>query len=392
MMSVEEGSYGIAHAVMCCSPDVISAYPITPQTHIVEHLSQLVADGDLDSEFINVESEFSALSTLFGAAAAGVRCYSSTTSQGLALMYEVLYNVSGTRLPIVMTVVNRGMSAPLTIWNDQQDTIGARDAGWIQLYAENVQEAIDATPQAYKIAEDPDILTPAMVCMDGFILTHVYEPVDLLDKEMVKGYLPNYKPQVKLDVDNPLTIGAFVDPGRYTEFRHSQFEAQEHALKKIEDVAKEFEEICGRGFGGLIDTYRGDDAEIMLVSLGSIVGTIKDVIDEMRDEGVKVGLTKIRSYRPFPVQALKDALKDADVIAVIEKDVSIGYEAALLTDLKGAFYNSNIDVPIIGFTAGLGGRDTPPNIIRKMVEKASTARDRGIESEFEFIDLKREDL
>jgi pyruvate ferredoxin oxidoreductase alpha subunit len=391
MMKVVEGSYAVAHAAMCCSPDVVSAYPITPQTHIVEHLSQMVADGELKAEFLTVDSEFSALSVLVGSNAMGARCYSSTTSQGLALMYEVLYNVSGLRMPIVMTVANRALGAPLNIWNDQQDAVGARDVGWLQLYAENVQEAVDTTPQAYKIAEDLDIRTPVMVCMDGFILTHVYEPVELLDKEKVSSFLPAYHPKDILDPADPKTIGAFADPTTYTEFRYLQFEAQTKALAKIEAVAKEFQETFGRSFGGLIDTYRIDDAEIVLVTMGSVIGTIKDAIDAMRSEGMRVGLVKVRSYRPFPVQALRKALKDAAVIAVVEKDVSIGNEAGLVTDLKAAFYNSNIRTPIIGFTAGLGGRDITVKDIQKIVQKAVAAR-KGIESEFEFLSLRTEIL
>ena len=390
-MKVVEGSYAVAHAVMCCRPDVISAYPITPQTHIVEHLSQLVADGELDSEFLTVDSEFSALSVLVGSSACGARSYSSTTSQGLALMYEVLYNVSGMRLPVVMNVANRALGAPLNIWNDQQDSVGARDVGWLQIYVEDVQEAVDATLQAYKIAEDEEIRTPIMVCMDGFILTHVYEPVELLDKEMAKEFLPAYKPANILDPANPKTFGAFADPTTYTEFRYQQFEAQQKALGKIEKVASEFEKTFGRYYGGLLDSYHAEDAEVVIVTMGSVIGTIKDAIDAMRIEGKKVGLVKVRSYRPFPVLALRNALKDASVIAVLEKDVSIGSEAGLVTDLKAAFYNSNIQVPIIGFTAGLGGRDITVKDIMKIVQKAEAAR-KGIESEFEFLNLRTEIL
>ena len=390
-MKVVEGSYAVAHAVMCCRPDVISAYPITPQTHIVENLSQMVANGELDSEFLTVDSEFSALSVLVGVCAAGGRGYSSTTSQGLALMYEVLYNVSGLRMPLVMNVANRAMGAPLNIWNDQQDSIGARDVGWIQIYAENVQEAVDATLQAYKIAEDRDIRTPVMVCMDGFILTHVYEPVELLDKEKAREFLPDFKPEHILDPARPMTFGAFADPSTYTEFRYQQFEAQLKALSKIEEVARQFEESFGRYYGGLLDGYFLDDAEIVIVTLGSVVGTVKDAIDAMRSEGKKVGLLKIRSYRPFPVQALRKALKDAAVIAVMEKDVAIGGEAGLVTDLKAAFYSSSIRTPIIGFAAGLGGRDITIKDIRKIVEKAEAAR-KGDLSEFEFLALRKEIL
>jgi pyruvate ferredoxin oxidoreductase alpha subunit len=392
MMKVVEGSYAIADAVRCCSPDVVSVYPITPQTHIVEHLSEFVADGKLDCEYINVDSEFSSISSLIGASVAGARTYTSTTSQGLALMFEVLYNVSGMRLPIVMTTVNRALSAPLSIWNDQQDALGARDSGWIQIYAENVQEAIDLTPQLYKISEDPKILTPSMSCMDGFILTHVYEPVEFLDEEKVKEFLPPFRPEYVLDPENPTSFGAFTDPSWFTEFKYLQYQAMERALEKIEEVSKEFEEVFGRGYGGLIDTYAMEDAEVVLVTMGSIIGTIKEAIDELRSEGVKVGLVKIRSYRPFPAEALKNALKDADVIVVIEKDLSMGYESALLTDLKGAFYNSSIKTPIIGFAVGLGGRDVAIKHIRKMVEKASKVKDAGIESEFEIFDVNPECL
>jgi pyruvate ferredoxin oxidoreductase alpha subunit len=390
-MKVVEGSYAVAHAVMCCRPDVISAYPITPQTHIVENLSQMVANGELDSEFLTVDSEFSALSVLVGSSAAGARSYSSTTSQGLALMYEVLYNVSGLRLPIVMNVANRALGAPLNIWNDQQDSVGARDVGWLQIYVEDVQEAVDATLQAYKIAEDKEIRTPIMVCMDGFVLTHVYEPVELLDKEKAREFLPAYQPADILDPAHPKTFGAFADPSTYTEFRYQQFEAQLKALGKIEKVAREFEETFGRYYGGLIDSYHAEDAEVVIVTMGSVIGTIKDAIDAMRSEGKKVGLLKVRSYRPFPVQALRNALKDASVIAVIEKDVSIGSEAGLVTDLKAAFYNSNIRTPIIGFTAGLGGRDITVKDIRKIVDKAQSAR-KGMQSEFEFLNLRTEIL
>ncbi|MGC9514586.1 pyruvate synthase subunit PorA [Methanocrinis sp.] len=392
MRKVVEGSYAIADAVRCCSPDVVSVYPITPQTHIVEHLSEFVADGKLDCEYINVDSEFSSISSLVGASAVGARTYTSTTSQGLALMFEVLYNVSGMRLPIVMTTVNRSLSAPLSIWNDQQDSLGTRDAGWIQIFAENVQEAIDLTPMLFKISEDPEILTPSMACMDGFILTHVYEPVDFLDEEMVREFLPPFEPEYVLDPENPKTFGAFADPSWFTEFKYLQYQAMERARKKITEVSREFEEVFGRGYGGLIDTYAMDDAEIALVTMGSIVGTVKEAIDELRKEGVKVGLVKIRSYRPFPGEELKRALKDANVIASIEKDVSMGYESALLTDLKGAFYNSSIRTPIIGFAVGLGGRDIGVKQIRAIVEQASRVSDAGIESEFEIFDVKPECL
>jgi len=256
---------------------------------------------------------------------------------------------------------------------------------------ENVQEAVDATLQAYKIAEDPEIRTPIMVCMDGFILTHVYEPVELLDKEKAREFLPDFKPASILDPNKPLTFGAFADPSTFTEFRYQQFAAHQKALEKIEQVARDFEKAFGRYYGGLIDSYYAEDAEVVLVTMGSVIGTIKDAIDEMRAEGIKVGLIKVRCYRPFPAAALRKALSGAKVIAVVEKDVSIGNEAGLVTDLKASFYNSDIRTPIIGFVAGLGGRDITIKDIRKMVEKALAA-EKGIECEFEFLDLRKEIL
>jgi len=269
--------------------------------------------------------------------------------------------------------------------------VGARDVGWLQIYVEDVQEAVDTTLQAYKIAENPDIRMPVMVCMDGFVLTHVYEPVHLLDEQLCDQFLPPFRPADVLDPDHPKTFGAFADPSTYTEFRYKQFEAQHKSLDVIEKVARQFEETFGRYYGGLLDRYQMDDAEVVIVTMGSVIGTIKDAIDAMRAEGKKVGLLKVRSYRPFPVQALRKALKNAAVIAVLEKDVAIGGEAGLVTDLKAALYNSSIKTPIIGFTAGLGGRDITIKDIRKMVDRAEAAR-KGIDSEFEFLDLRTEIL
>ncbi|WP_135610874.1 pyruvate synthase subunit PorA [Methanococcoides sp. AM1] len=391
-MVVVEGSYAVASAVKSCRPNVISAYPITPQTHIVEDLSQLMADGAIPNcEYINVESEFSALSALVGSSAAGARSYSATTSQGLELMHEVLFNVSGMRLPVVMTVANRAVSAPINIWNDQQDSISQRDTGWIQLYAEDTQEISDMTAQAFKIAEDPDILLPVMTCMDGFILSHVYEPVVLLDDDMVAEYLPPFEPEFKLDPKNPKTFGAFADPNSYTEFRYLQQQAMDKALKTIEDAADEFYDLFGRHYGGLIDTYETEDADIILMAMGSIVGTIKDSIDKLRAKGVKVGLLKVRSFRPFPVEAIKNVVKDAKVVVALDKNISIGLnEGALLTETKSSLYNTKINVPVIGFMIGHGGRDIPTGTIDNIIDEAKKVMDSGITVESQFTDLKEE--
>lgn len=392
-MVVVEGSYAVAHSVKICKPNVISAYPITPQTHIVENLSQFMADGEIpDCEYINVESEFSALSALVGASAVGARTYSATTSQGLELMHEVLFNVSGMRLPVVMTIVNRAVSAPINIWNDHQDSISQRDTGWIQLYAEDTQEAADMTAQAYKIAEDKDVLLPVMVCMDGYILSHVYEPVVLLEQDMVDEYLPKYTPEFVLDPKNPMTFGAFAAPSTYTEFRYLQERAMGAALKKIEDAANKFNEIFGRYYGGLIDEYETEDAEIIIMAMGSLLGTIKDVIDARRSKGEKIGLLKIRSFRPFPVEAIRKALKNAKVIVTLDKNISIGLnEGALCTETKACLHNTNIDTPVIGYTIGLGGRDIPIRTIENIINQAKEVMSSGITVESQFTDL-REDL
>ena len=391
-LKVVEGSYAVAHAVKTCHPDVIAAYPITPQTHIAENLSQFNADGELGNcEYITVESEFSALSTLIGASATGARTYASTASQGLALMHEALFNAAGMRLPIVMTVANRALSAPLSIWNDHQDSIAQRDAGWIQLYAEDPQEAADMTPQAYKISEDRDVMTPAMICFDGFILTHVYEPVALLEEELTDEFLPPFNPEHILDPKNPETFGAFADPSIYTEFRYMQELGMREALKKIDPVAEEFREIYGRYYGGLLDEYRLDDAEIVLVAMGSIIGTIKDVIDEVRRDGIKAGLLKIRSFRPFPLDAVRKALKNAGIIVTLDKNISIGKcEGALCTEIKAALYNTRLDTPVVGYMLGHGGRDVPPEIIKKIINEATRSMKDGLTIESSYADLKEE--
>lgn len=391
-MVVEEGSYAVAHAAKICKPNVISAYPITPQTHIVEDLSQFMADGEIPNcEYINVESEFSAISALVGASAVGARTYSATTSQGLALMHEVLFNAAGMRFPIIMTVANRALGAPINIWNDHQDSISERDTGWMQLYAEDVQESADMLPQIFKVAEDEDIRLPGLACMDGFILSHVYEPVVLLEQELTDEYLPAYEPEHVLDPKNPMSFGAFAAPDTYEEFRYLQEQAMQKALPKIEAAAKEFGEIFGRFHGGLIDEYRTDDAEVILMSMGSIIGTIKEVVDEYRARGEKVGVLKVRAFRPFPKEQIRKAIKDAAVVAVLDKNISIGTnEGALFTETKSCMYNARCDIPIIGYTLGHGGRDIRMETIAKIIEEAKGVATSGIKIESQFVDVREE--
>ncbi len=393
-MVVVEGSYAVAHSAKICRPNVISAYPITPQTHIVEDLSQFIADGEIPNcEYINVESEFSAISALIGASAVGARTYSATTSQGLLLMHEALFNTSGMRLPIIMTVANRAVGAPINIWNDHQDSIAQRDTGWIQLYVEDVQEASDTLPQLYKIAEDHEVMLPGMVCMDGFILSHVYEPVILLEQELTDNFLPTFQPENILDPEDPKTFGAFAAPDTYEEFRYLQEQAMQKALPKIEVVAKEFEEVFGRFHGGLIEGYMLDDAEIVVMSMGSILGTVKDVVDEYRARGEKIGVLKVRSFRPFPKEQVREAIKNAHAVVVLDKNISIGTnEGALFTETKSCLYNSKIRVPLMGYTVGHGGRDIRAESIKKVIEETKKAAKSGIAVESQFLDLKEESL
>lgn len=391
-MVVVEGSYAVAHSAKVCRPNVISAYPITPQTHIVEDLSQFIADGEIpDCEYINVESEFSAISALIGAAAVGARTYSATTSQGLLLMHEALFNAAGMRFPIAMTVANRAVGAPINIWNDHQDAIAQRDTGWIQLYVEDVQEASDTLPQLYKVLEDHDVMMPGMVCMDGFILSHVYEPVILLEQELTDNYLPAFQPENVLDPANPKTFGAFAAPDTYEEFRYLHEQAMQKALPKIEAAAKEFEEVFGRFHGGLVDGYMLDDAEIIIMSMGSILGTVKDVVDQYRGRGEKIGVLKVRSFRPFPKEQVREAIKNAHAVVVLDKNISIGTnEGALFTETKSCLYNSKIRVPVMGYTVGHGGRDIRAESISKVIEETKKAAKSGITIESQFLDLKEE--
>ena len=384
MLKQIEGSHAVAHVVAQCRPNVISAYPITPQTHIVEGLADIVGAGQLDAEFINVESEFSAASVVLGASAAGARAYTATSSQGLLLMSEVIYCIAGMRLPIVMTCANRAISAPLSIWNDHQDSMAVRDAGWIQLHAEDNQEASDLHIQAFKIAERTFL--PVMVCMDGFILTHAYEPVDLPEQKEVDDFLPTFKPRHIVDPRWPRGIGLFADPRFYMETRYILHRALEKSEETIKELSSEFAKAFGRESGGFIKTYKLEEADVVVVSMGSVVGTIKELIDQLEEEGKKVGLLQICSYRPFPRHEVYRALKDKMNIVVLEKCISLGRGGILASDVRWSFPRAEKkDRDISSFVAGLGGRNISIDDLRYMVEKV------GKEPvEFEFLGLRTE--
>lgn len=381
-----EGSRAVAEAVKRCKPGVVSAYPITPQTHIVEELAQMVSDGEMKSSFVNVESEHSAASVVLGGVAAGVRSYTATSSQGLLYMGEVVFNIAGLRLPVVMTCANRAISAPINIWNDQQDSISLRDSGWIQLYAEDIQEATDLHFIAYRLGEDKSIMLPVMVCMDGFILTHGIETVDMPTQELVDKFLPPYQALYKLDIANPLTLGPLVDPDGYTETRYAIEETMKSSLKLIPKITAEFSKVFGRTYNGLVEGYRLKDAERALVAMGSVCGTAKEVIDELRAKGKKVGLLKLTAYRPFPAQEVYEALKDIPKVAVLDRALSLGSFAPLSGDIRAVFSNKKKRPAVIGsFVLGLGGRDITKDSIKE-VFRLLTAKERPME----FIDLKPE--
>ncbi len=353
MLKQIEGSRAVAEAIAMCRPEVICAYPISPQTHIVEALGVMVKSGELaPCEFINVESEFAAMSVAIGASATGARAYTATASQGLLFMCEAVYNASGLGLPIVMTVANRAIGAPINIWNDHSDAMSQRDSGWMQLFAETNQEALDLHIQAFKLAEELSL--PVMVCMDGFILTHAYEQVDLPTQQQVDDFLPPYEPRQVLDPREPVSIGAMVGPEAFMEVRYLAHARQMQALERIPQLAAEFKQVFKRDTGGLTHTYRAEDAETMVVAMGSVLGTIKDTVDEMRDDGHRIGVLGITSFRPFPLAQVRAALHNAKRVVVLEKSLAVGIGGILATDVRMAM--AHLQVPGYTVVAGLGGR------------------------------------
>jgi pyruvate ferredoxin oxidoreductase alpha subunit len=384
-----EGSRAVAEIVKLCRPGVVSAYPITPQTHIVEELAQLVADGHLNAQFVNVESEHSAASLVLGAVAAGVRSYTATSSQGLFLMAEVLYNIAGMRLPVVMTTAARAISAPINIWNDHQDVISLRDCGWIQLHAENMQEVVDFHMIAYKLGEDKSIMLPVMVVMDGFILTHGVEGVDIPSQEEVDKFLPAYKAPYKLDVENPFTLGPLVDPEYYMEARFALNETHKEAMALIPKITADFARAFGRTYNGLIEGYQIKDAEKVIVAMGATCGTVREVVDELRAKGKKVGMLKITTLRPFPATQIYEALKNVSKIVVIDRALSLGSFAPVASEIRASFCGKpKKPKSISSFIVGLGGRDITKNSVREIFRLMGAAK----EYQGEFIDLKPEYL
>ncbi len=371
------GNEAAAEAMRQINPDVVAAYPITPQTEAMHKFTEFVADGLVHTEMVLVESEHSAMSATVGAAAAGSRAMTATSSQGLALMHEILYIAASLRLPIVMPMVNRALSGPINIHNDHSDSMGSRDAGWIQLFAENSQEVYDSLIMGIRIAEHKDVLTPLMVCYDGFIISHTMERLEIRADEEVKKFIGEYKPAYALlDVDNPITVGPLDLQDYYFEHRRAQYEGMKNAPRVIKEVYEEFEKMSGRKYDFIEVT--NPDADTMLVCLGSVAGTIKHVIRDLEKEGQKVGVVKIRTYRPFPRKELAEALKNAKAIGVIDKSISFGLPGGpLYNDVEAALYHEKIQVPMIDYIAGLGGRDISQDQIRKIYEELDDVKAKG---------------
>jgi pyruvate ferredoxin oxidoreductase alpha subunit len=382
-----EVSIAAAEAVGLCDVDVVAAYPITPQTHVVEHLSEMVADGHLDAEFIPVESEHSAMSCCVGSVAAGARTFTSTSSQGYALMSEICYIAAAMRLPMVMLVANRALSAPINIWNDHSDLMMARDTGWIQTIAENGQEAIDLIIHAYRVAEDQRVSLPVQVNLDGFTLTHMIEPMIMPEKKEVQEFLPPFNFPLRLDPKKPVSLGVVGMPDVYTEAKKAQDEAIKNSKAVIVEAWDEFAKKFGRQYKP-VETYKTEGAETLFITMGSLSETAMTAIDKMRDAGKKVGLVRIRLFRPFPTEELVAAIKGAKTVIVIDRALMLnGLCGPVCTEIKAALFNEQQRPQIRNFVAGLGGRDVTVQNFEEMVEKA-TSSNPGESVAYEIINVR----
>ena len=367
------GDEAFAEGIRLAKPAIISAYPITPQTIVVERLSEMVESGSLASEFIHVESEHSALSCAMGASATGVRAFTATSSQGLLYMAECLYYASGGRFPIVMMNANRSTALPWNIYGDQRDSISQLDSGWIQAYAENAQESLDLALMSYYIAEKT--ATPFMVNLDGFILTHTYEEVDIPDEEQADKFLPEFETDNKLDLENPKNMAFSAGPDYNYIFKFKEHQEMLNAVSVIAESEKKFAEIFGRKYSGLIENYKTEDAEFILITIGSIAGLCREIADKLRTKGKKVGVVRLRYLRPFPTAELVESVKNAKVVGVLEKDISFGNEGTVFTNVNSALYGAKLQVPSYNFIGGLGGR----NISRSDIENIFSAIENGTE-------------
>lgn len=382
---VIEGTHAASYAAKSARVQVISAYPITPQTAVVEELSEMCASGELNAKFIKVESEHSAMACCIGAAATGARSFTATSSQGLALMHELLHWAAAARLPIVMANVNRAMAPPWSIYVDHNDSLSQRDTGWMQVYCESNQEVYDTVLQAFKVAEQ--VLLPCMINLDAFFLSHTTEPVAIAKQELVDQFLPPLVLPYKLDINDPHAFGGLVRPDTYMEYRFKMHEAMDRGRDLFDLVDDEFKERFGRSYGGLVEKYRCEDADIVLIVAGTAASTSRIVVDTYRDKGVRLGLLRMRVFRPFPIDEVRDLAKRVRKIAVIDRDISFGGAGIFFTEVKAAVYNERYKPPIFGFIAGLGGRDMTPKVIGDIVE--FTLKHEKQENETIWIGLKK---
>ncbi len=382
-----EISIAVAEAVGQCDVDCISAYPITPQTHIVEHLSELVADGDLDAEFIPVESEHSAMSVCCGSSAVGARSFTATASQGLALMSEIVFAAASLRLPVVMTLVNRSLNSPLSIWNDHSDAMMVRDCGWVQVFVENGQEAYDHVFWAFRVGEDKGVSLPVIINMDGFILSHVIEPIRFVSGEDVNKYLPTFEPLNRLHPDKPVTMGAFAMPELYTETKKAQDEALIQSKPAIMKGWEEWKELTGREYRP-VETYKAEGARTLFITMGSMGETASVAVDRMREDGESVGLVKLRLWRPFPVAEFREAVKDADSLVVVDRAVSYGYGGPVASEVRSQLYSARQRPGVVSFIAGLAGRDTQPEDFMEMSRLARDKLERGDQDGYEIYGVR----
>lgn len=392
-MSIRErlsGNEAAATAMKQINPDVVAAFPITPSTEIPQYFSTFVSNGSVDTEFVAVESEHSAMSACVGAEAAGSRAMTATSSNGLSFMWEMIYIASSLRLPIVMSLVNRAVSGPLNIHNDHSDAMGVRDAGWIMLFSENNQEAYDNLLMAHRIAEHKDVLLPLMVCQDGFITSHSIETIDLLEDDKVKDFVGTYKPDhYLLNHNEPISMGPLDLQGYLFEHKAAQAEAMKNAKKVILEVAEEFEKLTGRKYG-LFEEYKLDDAEIAIVCMNSTAGTAKFVVDDLRNKGIKAGLLKVRVFRPFPAEEIAKALSHVKAVAVLDKADSLNAAGgALFTDITSGMYVNNVNVPTVSYIYGIGGRDTKCDDIEKVYSDLEEIVKTGkIDNPYRYLGLR----
>jgi 2-oxoisovalerate ferredoxin oxidoreductase alpha subunit len=387
------GNYAAAYGAKLARAEVIAAYPITPQTAIVEQVADFVASGEMKAKYVCVESEHSAMAACIAAGSAGARTFTATSSQGLLLMHELLHWATGARIPVVMVNVNRAVAPPWSVWADQTDSIAQRDTGWMQFYSESTQEELDTVIMSYKISESKDIMLPSFTTEDAFFLSHTYEPVEIPAQELVDGFLPPFSPEIKLDVDNPRGFGSLSMPHQwYMELRYLIAEAMDRARSRIYAVEKEWKELTGRSYGGLLDEYRTEDADVVLMNAGTAASTIREVIDKLRKQGKKVGLARIRSFRPFPTEELRALGRRVHTIGVMDRCYTFGDGGPFFTEVKSALYNLKDRPAVKGFVVGVGGRDITMKTVEKLYDNLYKIRSSGLDTEKEWIDLKRPEV